>query len=119
MPQFTEVHLDDPNREQSLQLIREYNRRFSDEPRPFMDYLRDIPVLVPNLLRQMFTLSGLMLMFRLRILLLLISTALYIISPLDIMPEAFFGVFGLLDDIFVAFLLLVYLCIAYRQFLRV
>lgn len=117
MPNFTEPNVDDADRNEALADIRSYNRRFSNEPRSWLEHIRDIPVLVPNLFRELFSIGGLMLMFRLRVMILTVAAGMYILSPLDILPEAILGVFGLLDDLFIMFLLLVYLCIAYRQFL--
>ena len=54
-------------------------------------------------------------MFRFRVVLLVIGAFLYLISPLDILPEAAFGMMGFLDDIFIFLLLAVYISIIYRQ----
>lgn len=112
---FVEADLNETGREEASRNIRDYNRRFSNEPRSWMDYLRDVPVLVPHLLSRLFTLDGLMWMFRMRILLCVVAAALYILSPLDVLPEAVFGLLGILDDVFIALLLLLYLSVAYRR----
>jgi len=54
-------------------------------------------------------------MFRARILLCLAAIVIYLVSPLDVLPEAVFGLIGLLDDLFVVLLVLVYMTIIYRQ----
>ena len=54
-------------------------------------------------------------MFRARIVLCVIAIIVYLISPLDILPEAVLGLLGLLDDLFVLLLVLVYMTIIYRQ----
>ncbi len=54
-------------------------------------------------------------MFRFRVAILVLGAVLYLVSPLDILPEAAFGVLGFLDDIFIFLLLLVYISIFYRQ----
>ena len=54
-------------------------------------------------------------MFRLRIILCLVAVLVYLLSPLDILPEAVLGIIGLLDDIFIILLVLVYVTIIYRQ----
>ncbi|KHJ48849.1 hypothetical protein D918_01154 [Trichuris suis] len=61
--------------------------------------------------------GNLMWMFRLRIVVCVIVAIVYALSPFDIIPEALFGLLGMLDDIFVVVLLLVYLSIAYRRFI--
>ena len=55
-------------------------------------------------------------MFRLRIVVCFIAALLYFISPLDIIPEAAFGLLGLLDDFFILLLLAIYVSIIYRRF---
>jgi len=95
--------------------IRDYNRRFSGQPRPIMDYLWDLPALLRHLLREFFSVGGLVIMFRARIVLCVIAIIVYLISPLDILPEAVLGLLGLLDDVFVLLLVLVYMTIIYRQ----
>lgn len=104
-------------RQQCVRDINEYNRRFSGEPRPWIDYLRDLPTLLRHLSAEFFSLGGLMYMLRIRIVLCFIAAIMYLISPLDMIPEAIFGLLGLLDDIFVVILLAVYVTIIYRRFL--
>ena len=54
-------------------------------------------------------------MFRFRVLICFLAALLYFISPLDIIPEAMFGILGFLDDFFVFLLLAIYVSIIYRQ----
>lgn len=61
--------------------------------------------------------GGLMYMFRLRIVLCFLAALMYLISPLDMIPEAVFGILGLLDDLFVVLLLAIYITVVYRRFL--
>ncbi|XP_013857880.1 E3 ubiquitin-protein ligase RNF170 [Austrofundulus limnaeus] len=98
-----------------LRDINDYNRRFSGQPRSIMDRLRDVPTLLRHAFREMFSVGGLFWMFRIRILLCLIGAVTYLASPLDILPEALFGLLGLLDDFFVILLLFVYISIMYRE----
>lgn len=96
--------------------IREYNRLFSGLPRSFMEYIRDAPVLLRHLWNRLCTLGGLMLIFRIRIVLCFAAMALYVLSPLDILPEGVFGLLGILDDIFIVFLALFYIVVLYRHY---
>uniref|UniRef100_H3CCW6 E3 ubiquitin-protein ligase RNF170 n=1 Tax=Tetraodon nigroviridis TaxID=99883 RepID=H3CCW6_TETNG len=98
-----------------LRDINDYNRRFSGQPRSLMDRLRDVPTLLRHAFREMFSVGGLFWMFRIRILLCLVGAITYLASPLDILPEALFGLLGFLDDFFVILLLLVYISIMYRE----
>jgi len=95
--------------------IRDYNKRFSGQPRPVMDYLYDLPALLRHLLKEFFSVGGLVIMFRARIVLCVVAIVVYLVSPLDILPEAVLGILGLLDDLFVLLLVLVYMTIIYRQ----
>ncbi|XP_078488684.1 E3 ubiquitin-protein ligase RNF170 [Ciona intestinalis] len=95
--------------------INEYNRRFSGQPRPLLDYLWDLPALLRHLWREFFSVGGLVMMFRARIFLCFVAVLLYVLSPLDILPEAVLGVIGFIDDFFIFLLVLVYVTIIYRQ----
>ena len=55
-------------------------------------------------------------MLRLRIIFCFIAAILYFVSPIDILPEAAFGILGFFDDIVVFLLLLVYVTEIYRNF---
>ena len=57
-------------------------------------------------------------MFRVRIVICVIAAFVYFISPLDIIPDAAFGVLGFLDDVFIMLLLAIYISIIYRQFVE-
>lgn len=57
-------------------------------------------------------------MFRLRIIAIFLAALLYFISPLDIIPEAVFGILGFLDDLFVLLLLAIYISIIYRNYVQ-
>lgn len=95
--------------------ISDYNRRFSGQPRSIMERIMDLPTLLRHAFREMFSVGGLFWMFRIRIILCLMGAFFYLISPLDFVPEALFGILGFLDDFFVIFLLLIYISIMYRE----
>lgn len=117
---FTEEEQNQPSASKTeiLNKIADYNRRFSGEPRPLMDYLRDLPTLLRHALREFFSVGGLIWMFRLRIIAIFLAALLYFISPLDIIPEAVFGILGFLDDLFVLLLLAIYISIIYRNYVQ-
>ena len=72
-------------------------------------------MLLRHLVSEFFSVGGLLLMFRVRVLMIFASGLLYFLSPFDIIPEAVYGLFGLLDDVFIVLLLLIYLTILYRR----
>ncbi|KJH44416.1 zinc finger, C3HC4 type [Dictyocaulus viviparus] len=96
--------------------LDDYNRRFSGD-RPWVEYLWDLPVLIPYILRNLFDFNGFMIMFRFRIFFVIVGIIAYVLSPFDIIPESAYGIIGLMDDIFVSLLLLVYIVIAIRHFM--
>ncbi|VDN59496.1 unnamed protein product [Dracunculus medinensis] len=98
-------------------MLVEYNRRFSGERRPFMDHIRDLPVIIPHLLRTLLSFRGLVLMSQCRIILCLLGLFFYVIIPGDLLPENVFGIFGFLDDILIVFFIFVYISIMFRQLL--
>ena len=80
-----------------------------------MDYIYDLPTLLRQLFRDLFSVGGLVWVLRLRIILCFFAAALYFVSPLDIIPESVFGFLGLLDDVLIILLLLVYVTEMYRR----
>ncbi|XP_040273329.1 E3 ubiquitin-protein ligase RNF170 [Bufo bufo] len=98
-----------------FQEVNSYNRRFSGQPRSLVDRIMDLPTLLRHAFREMFSVGGLFRMFRIRIVLCLLGALFYLVSPLDIIPEAVFGILGFMDDLFVIFLLLIYISIMYRE----
>jgi len=123
-------------RSQIINSVRSYNRRFSGDPRSILEHLRDLPVLLRHLWSFVWSADGLSWLFRLRIFTLVNPqngswvlftllqnslyrggvAALYLLSPFDIVPEAAFGIFGLLDDLVIVALFLIYSSILYRNF---
>ena len=92
--------------------IEEYNRRFSGAPRPLLDYLRDIPTLIS----QMWSDTGLDALMRFRIYAYFCLALLYLLMPMDILPEAVFGVAGVVDDVIVVVIIALYLTNTYRTY---
>ncbi len=79
--------------------------------------LRDVPAVYQQLYRDMFRLGGLPVCTRLYILLVLLLAVLYLISPIDLIPEALFGVLGLGDDLFAIAMALLYGVNLYREYI--
>lgn len=80
-----------------------------------MDYIYDLPTLLRQLFSELFSVGGLVWVLRLRIILCFFAAALYFVSPLDIIPESVFGFLGLMDDVLIILLLLVYITEMYRR----
>ena len=98
-----------------LDFIRRYNGDYGEQ-RSFYDYMFDTPFLIRQFTREILRTRGLILArhpFLLFYFLLIIA---YVASPIDLVPEAIFGVFGYIDDL--AFVLLFFIGIA-SSFLQI
>lgn len=60
--------------------------------------------------------GGLPFSLKLYFLILVLLVVLYLLSPLDVIPELVFGVIGLIDDVLAVVLVLVYIMEQYRTF---
>ncbi|XP_060072329.1 E3 ubiquitin-protein ligase RNF170-like [Ylistrum balloti] len=109
---------DSPEKTNIMNEISRYNRRFSGQPRSIGEHLRDLPTLMRHFVGEFFSVGGLIWMFRLRVIVCFAAALVYFISPLDIIPEAMFGIFGFLDDLFILLLLAIYISIIYRQVIQ-
>ena len=72
-------------------------------------------MLIPHLVRQIFSFEGLTWTYRLRTILIFLTTIFYVISPLDILPESLVGIVGLVDDLLVIVGAGLYFVASYRQ----
>ena len=73
-----------------------------------------MPTLLTHVWRDLFTPSGLFCIQRLHVLVILSALFLYLLLPVDLLPEAALGVLGLLDDILLLVGAVVYITILYR-----
>ena len=73
-----------------------------------------MPALLRHLFRELFSVRGIFLVWRIRIVILLILALLYLLSPLDFIPERVFGILGLLDDILIILSVFFVMSIIYR-----
>ena len=92
-----------------------YNRRYSGEPRSVVEQVRDLPMLLRHLVVYLFSGEGLHLAFQLRVGVLAVVWLVYLLSPLDLLPEAVFGLIGLIDDLVIFLLISMYLTFFFRQ----
>jgi RING finger protein 170 len=104
-----------PEFNETFRLLKQYNKRFSGEPRSLMDYLSDLPILLRHAINELFTLDALSMWYRIRVMFLIFVGFFYLVSPFDILPEAVFGVFGFIDDVLLFFFLAIYITIIYRN----
>ncbi|KAM4640650.1 E3 ubiquitin-protein ligase RNF170-like [Discoglossus pictus] len=90
-----------------VQDISRYNKRFSGKPRPFTDYLYDLPALLHLALRRIFTMGGLVWIFFLRVVICSFGAIMCLSSPFDVIPDPLCGILSTIDDLVVVFLLLI------------
>jgi RING finger protein 170 len=81
----------------------------------YWDYISDVPILLRHALNELFSLDGMNIWYRIRFGFMILVALSYFLSPLDFIPEALFGIFGLIDDLLVFVFLAVYACTMYRQ----
>uniref|UniRef100_A0A1I7UC93 E3 ubiquitin-protein ligase RNF170 n=1 Tax=Caenorhabditis tropicalis TaxID=1561998 RepID=A0A1I7UC93_9PELO len=96
--------LDDQIHENNMRLD-DYNRRFSIE-RPIYDFIRDIPILIPYLVRNFFNNDIFTVMHQVRFIFVITCAIIYFFVPFDIFPETVFGMIGFIDDCIIAFILI-------------
>lgn len=91
-----------------------FNRWYSGQSIPLWQRLRDLPHLFSASIQLLLTGEATPMLLRSRLVLLSLCVILYIISPLDVIPEMVTGLFGLLDDLLVFFLFGAHLYAIYR-----
>ncbi|CAF0823305.1 unnamed protein product, partial [Didymodactylos carnosus] len=124
LPCFTadEQQSTDVDKQTIINDYNDFNRRFSGAPRTYLkvhpvylEYIRDIPVLIPHLIRQIFSVHGIQWAYRLRFITIFLLVIAYVISPFDLLPESAIGILGMLDDLFLFLCMLIYASVIYRQ----
>ena len=96
--------------------IGQYNRRHGGLPISFWDRVRDAPTLLRWLVAELFSPRGTALLLALHFSLpavgSVLSAAAYVLSPIDLLPD--FSMLGLVDDVLVFLLLLIFISSLYR-----
>lgn len=98
--------------------VETYNRLFGQSSNGLIQRLQDLPFLLRRLLREMTDPQrSLPLVIRARVYLAMIISAIYIVSPVDIIPEGVLGIIGLLDDFIIALICFLHVAALYRSVL--
>jgi len=106
----------DPEVERIMRDLAKYNRIFGGGPVSFMQRVRDMPLLLRRMVGELMDPQrAIPLVHRTRILFFLVLLAVYVFSPLDVIPEGVLGLVGLLDDLLVIIMVLFYLAMLYRS----
>ena len=94
-----------------------FNARHGGDAGSWLHALRDAPALLRHLSADVSSLRALAAVARVRLLALAAAALAYLVSPLDLIPEALVGVLGLLDDVVVLLAFALYVSLLYRQLL--
>lgn len=101
-----------------LQKVETYNRLFGERSNDLVQRMQDLPFLLRRLLRDiMDPQRSLPLVIRARVYLAAILSTIYVLSPVDIIPEGVLGIIGLLDDLIILFICFLHVAALYRSFL--
>ncbi|XP_042227128.1 E3 ubiquitin-protein ligase RNF170-like isoform X2 [Homarus americanus] len=101
-------------RESVMVDVSQYNRMYSEHPRSFYGQLQDLPTILRHIWAELFTWRGVEMLSRFRVLFCIITAVLYAITPIDLIPEAFLGLLGLIDDVVVIAFLMIQVSVVYR-----
>ncbi|XP_061337382.1 uncharacterized protein LOC133284398 [Gastrolobium bilobum] len=108
----------DPEVAQILDKIQTYNRFFGRTSTGLLQRMQDLPFLLPRLLREFLDPHrSLPLVIRARVYIAMILSAVYIVSPIDIIPEGILGIVGLLDDLLIGLICFLHIAALYRSVL--
>ncbi|ONK72999.1 uncharacterized protein A4U43_C04F25980 [Asparagus officinalis] len=108
----------DPEASRVLQEIEKYNRVFGRGSNSLMQRLRDLPFFVRRMLRELMDPQrSLPFVFRARMIFAMVLSGVYVLSPVDILPERVLGLVGLLDDFLVLLIVFLHLAAIYRSLL--
>ncbi|WVZ01187.1 hypothetical protein V8G54_027256 [Vigna mungo] len=108
----------DPEVAQILSKIHAYNRVFGGQPSSFFQRVQDLPFLLHRLLREFLNPQrSLPLVIRARVFVAMIASVVYILSPIDLIPEAILGIVGLLDDVLIGLICFLHVAALYRSVL--
>ncbi|XP_027347309.1 E3 ubiquitin-protein ligase RNF170-like [Abrus precatorius] len=109
---------DDPEVAQILSKIHTYNRFFGGNPTGLLQRIQDLPFLLRRLLREFSDpRRSLPLVIRARVYVAMIISAIYVFSPIDIIPEGILGIVGLLDDLLIVLIFFLHVAALYRSVL--
>ncbi|KAE9598378.1 putative transcription factor C2H2 family [Lupinus albus] len=108
----------DPEVAQVLRKIETYNRLFGGRETSLVQRLQDLPFLLRRLVREFSDPQrSLPLVIRARVYIAMILSAVYVISPIDIIPEGILGIVGLLDDLLIVLICFLHVATLYRSVL--
>lgn len=114
--EFATSQREQPEADRILQDLAKYNRIFGGEAVSIIQRIRDMPLLLRRMVWELTDPQrAIPLVNRIHILFCLVCLAVYVFSPLDLLPEGILGVIGFLDDLLVLVMVLFHLSMLYRS----
>ncbi|KAF5456879.1 hypothetical protein F2P56_026309 [Juglans regia] len=108
----------DPEAAEILEKVETYNRLFGGGTNGLVQRMRDLPFLLRRLLQELLDpRRSLPLVIRARVYIAMFLSAVYIVSPVDIIPEGILGIVGLLDDLLIVLICFLHVAAIYRSVL--
>ncbi|KAK4601044.1 hypothetical protein RGQ29_010578 [Quercus rubra] len=108
----------DPEVAEILRQVEAYNRRFGGRSNGLIQRMQDLPFLLRRLVRELMDPQrSLPLVIRARVYIAMILSAVYVLSPVDIIPEGILGIVGLLDDLLIVLICFLHVAAMYRSVL--
>ncbi|KAJ0976913.1 hypothetical protein J5N97_012387 [Dioscorea zingiberensis] len=108
----------DPEASHVLENIENYNRIFGGGARSVVQRLRDLPFFLRRLCRELMDPQrSLPLVFKARMIFAMLLSVIYVLSPVDIVPEGVFGFIGLVDDFLILLIVFLHVAAIYRSVL--
>ncbi|XP_031503807.1 uncharacterized protein LOC116266643 [Nymphaea colorata] len=106
----------EPEARQVIEEVEKYNRSFGGSSLSLIQRIRDMPFLLRRLMRELLDpRRSLPLVFKARMIFSVLVSVIYVISPVDILPEGILGIIGLLDDCLIVLIVFLHLCTMYRS----
>uniref|UniRef100_A0A2P2IB50 E3 ubiquitin-protein ligase RNF170 n=1 Tax=Hirondellea gigas TaxID=1518452 RepID=A0A2P2IB50_9CRUS len=102
-------------REHLKDRLQRYNTLHSNVKYSYLRHMKELPTILRHAWAETFTWGGLTWLFKLRIVLMMLAGLLYLLVPFDLIPEAFLGVIGLVDDVMVICFFLVQVSVLFRS----
>nr|XP_023889013.1 E3 ubiquitin-protein ligase RNF170-like [Quercus suber]POE65437.1 e3 ubiquitin-protein ligase [Quercus suber] len=108
----------DPEVAEIKRKVQTYNRLFGGRSNGLIQRMQDLPFLLRRLLRELMDPQrSLPLVIRARVYIAMILSAVYVLSPVDIIPEGIVGIVGLLDDLLIVLICFLHVAAMYRSVL--
>ncbi|XP_073099052.1 uncharacterized protein [Elaeis guineensis] len=108
----------DPEVSQVLGNVERYNRLFGGGSPNLSQMLQDLPFFLRRMLTELMDPQrSLPFFFKARMVLALVLSSIYVLSPVDIIPEGVLGYVGFFDDLLILLIVFLYLTAIYRTIL--